>query len=173
MTPPTPNPHQPGYNECIEPYTSNLYVRRVKAGEFIVVNPHLLQDLTARGLWTLATRQALVAEGGSIQNIPGVPDDLKEIYRTVWEVKQKALIDMAADRGAYIDQSQSLNVFIAEPDYSRLTSMHFYAWKKGLKTGVRGLDGCGCVVFQIGMSSEIVQRAMYSTSLLSFFHTHQ
>ena len=144
--------HQPpqtpttGYNECIEPYTSNLYVRRVKAGEFIVVNPHLLQDLTARGLWTPATRQALVAEGGSIQNIPGVPDDLKEIYRTVWEVKQKALIDMAADRGAYIDQSQSLNVFIAEPDYSRLTSMHFYAWKKGLKTGVRGLDEGGCVV---------------------------
>lgn len=128
----------PGYNECIEPYTSNLYVRRVKAGEFIVVNPHLLQDLTARGLWTPAIRQTLVAEGGSIQNIPGVPEDLKEIYRTVWEVKQKALIDMAADRGAYIDQSQSLNAFMAEPDYNRLTSMHFYAWKKGLKTGVGG-----------------------------------
>jgi ribonucleoside-diphosphate reductase subunit M1 len=125
-----------GYNECIEPYTSNLYVRRVKAGEFIVVNPHLLQDLTARGLWTPRVRQAVVADGGSIQNVPGMPEDLKNIYRTVWEIKQKSLIDMAADRGAYIDQSQSLNCFMAEPDYNRLTSMHFYAWKKGLKTGM-------------------------------------
>lgn len=109
-----------GYNECIEPYTSNLYARRVKAGEFIVVNPHLLEDLTAQGLWTPAVRNALVAEGGSVQNIPGLPQEMKEIYRTVWEIKQKSLIDMAADRGAYIDQSQSLNAFMAEPDYSRL-----------------------------------------------------
>jgi len=142
-TPSLPSINQTGYNECIEPYTSNLYARRVKAGEFIVVNPHLLQDLTARGLWTPPVRHALVAEGGSIQNIPGIPEDLKQIYRTVWEVKQKALIDMAADRGAYIDQSQSLNAFMAEPDYNRLTSMHFYGWKKGLKTGA----GCLLVVW--------------------------
>jgi hypothetical protein len=124
-------------------------VRRVKAGEFIVVNPHLLQDLTARGLWTPAVRHSLVAESGSIQNIPGIPEDLKEIYRTVWEVKQKALIDMAADRGAYIDQSQSLNAFMAEPDYNRLTSMHFYAWKKGLKTGA-WLHASGLVLWVVG-----------------------
>ena len=121
-----------GYNECIEPYTSNLYSRRVKAGEFIVVNPHLLQDLTARGLWTPAVRNAVVAEGGSVQRVPGLPQELKEIYRTVWEIKQKSLIDMAADRGAYIDQSQSLNAFMAEPDYSRLVS------EEGGREGGRG-----------------------------------
>lgn len=125
------------------------------------MNPHLLQDLTARGLWTPAVRHALVAESGSIQNISGIPEDLKRIYRTVWEVKQKALIDMAADRGAYIDQSQSLNAFMAEPDYNRLTSMHFYAWKKGLKTGMyylRTKPAANAIQFTVDKSAALSRR---------------
>ncbi|GAB5371009.1 hypothetical protein AAMO2058_001542100 [Amorphochlora amoebiformis] len=125
-----------GYNECIEPYTSNLYVRRVKAGEFIVVNPHLLSDLIKLGLWTPEVRNQLMAEGGSVQGIPDIPASLKEMYKTAWELKQKLLVDMAADRGAFVDQSQSLNAFIASPTHAKLTSMHFYAWRKGLKTGM-------------------------------------
>jgi len=125
-----------GVNECIEPFTSNMYVRRVKAGEFIIANPHLLQDLTDRGLWTSSVRTKLMRDGGSIQDIPSIPDRLKALYKTVWEVKMKDVIDMAADRGAYIDQSQSLNLFLASPTHDKLTAMHFYAWKKGLKTGM-------------------------------------
>jgi len=124
-----------GFNECIEPYTSNLYARRVKAGEFIVVNPHLLQELIGRGMWTPEVKNALVASGGSVQGLD-LPDEVKEVYRTVWEIKQRSLIDMAADRGIFIDQSQSLNAFIDEPTYDKLTSLHFYAWNKGLKTGM-------------------------------------
>ncbi|KAG5179030.1 ribonucleotide reductase [Tribonema minus] len=125
-----------GYNECIEPYTSNMYVRRVKAGEFIVVNPHLFRDLVNRGLWTADARAQLIADGGSVMRLPGLPAELRELYKTVWEIKQKTIIDLAADRGAYIDQSQSMNLFVEEPNYSRLTSMHFYAWRRGLKTGM-------------------------------------
>lgn len=122
-----------GVNECFEPFSSNLYLRRVKAGEFIMANPHLLQDLIDRGLWTPAVRNKLMRDGGSIAKIEGIPARLKELYKTVWEIKMKSIIDMAADRGKFIDQSQSLNLFIADPTVDKLTAMHFYAWKKGLK----------------------------------------
>lgn len=125
-----------GNNECIEPYTSNVYTRRVLAGEFQIVNHHLLKDLTERALWNENMKNTLIAYNGSIQKIDAIPEDLKQLYKTVWEIPQKAVIDMAADRGAYIDQSQSLNIHIAEPNFGKLTSMHFYGWKKGLKTGM-------------------------------------
>eukprot|EP00535_Pseudo-nitzschia_heimii_P012285 CAMPEP_0197195194 /NCGR_PEP_ID=MMETSP1423-20130617/30622_1 /TAXON_ID=476441 /ORGANISM="Pseudo-nitzschia heimii, Strain UNC1101" /LENGTH=899 /DNA_ID=CAMNT_0042648765 /DNA_START=210 /DNA_END=2909 /DNA_ORIENTATION=+ len=125
-----------GVNECFEPFSSNLYLRRVKAGEFIMANPHLLQDLTDRGLWTPEVRNQLMRDGGSVANIDVIPSDLKEVYKTVWEIKMKSIIDMATDRGKFIDQSQSLNLFIADPNMHKLTAMHFYAWKKGLKTGM-------------------------------------
>jgi ribonucleoside-diphosphate reductase alpha subunit len=125
-----------GVNECFEPFSSNLYVRRVKAGEFIMANPHLLQDLTERGLWTPSVRNQMMRDGGSIQNIDVIPKRLKELYKTVWEIRMKDIIDMAADRGLFVDQSQSLNLFIADPNIDKLTAMHFYAWKKGLKTGM-------------------------------------
>eukprot|EP00026_Physarum_polycephalum_P002324 Phypoly_transcript_02330.p1 GENE.Phypoly_transcript_02330~~Phypoly_transcript_02330.p1 ORF type:complete len:815 (+),score=129.17 Phypoly_transcript_02330:68-2512(+) len=125
-----------GNNECFEPYTSNIYTRRVLAGEFTIVNKQLLTDLMQLGLWTPEIRNRIIADNGSIQNVDEIPDDLKDIYKTVWEIKQRALIDMAADRGAFIDQSQSFNVFIGQPSFPVLTSMHFYAWKKGLKTGM-------------------------------------
>lgn len=125
-----------GVNECFEPFASNLYVRRVKAGEFILANPHLIQDLTDRGLWNQSVRNQLMRDGGSIANIDCIPDRLKALYKTVWEMKMKDVVDMAAMRGRYIDQSQSLNLFIADPTVDKLTAMHFYAWKKGLKTGI-------------------------------------
>lgn len=125
-----------GNNECFEPYTSNIYVRRVLSGEFVVVNKHLLNDLTQRGLWNDTVKNQLIRDNGSVQNINEIPNDLKELYKTVWEMSMKDIIDMAADRGAFIDQSQSLNMFIAQPTFAKLTSMHFYAWKKGLKTGM-------------------------------------
>ncbi len=123
-------------NECFEPYTSNIYTRRVLSGEFIVVNKHLLKDLIELDLWNEQLKNELIAANGSIQHIEGIPAYIKMLYRTVWEIPQKAIIDMAADRGAYICQSQSLNVHIQEPNFGKLTSMHFYAWKKGLKTGM-------------------------------------
>ncbi len=125
-----------GNNECFEPYTSNIYTRRVLSGEFIVVNKHLLKDLIRLNLWNDGMKNKLIAANGSVQEIKEIPQDIKDLYRTVWEIKQKALIDMSADRGAYIDQSQSFNVHIQNPNFGKLTSMHFYAWKKGLKTGM-------------------------------------
>ncbi|CAG0918059.1 unnamed protein product [Notodromas monacha] len=125
-----------GNNESIEPYTSNIYARRVLSGEFQVVNPHLLQDLSDRNLWDDDMKNTILAHNGSIQNISTIPDDLKRLYRTVWEIPQKMIIKMAADRGAFIDQSQSLNIHMADPNYGKLTSMHFHAWKLGLKTGM-------------------------------------
>ncbi|OLY91431.1 ribonucleoside-diphosphate reductase alpha chain [Cnuella takakiae] len=125
-----------GNNECFEPYTSNIYTRRVLSGEFIVVNKHLLHDLVALGLWNNDLKNQIIAANGSIQHIAAIPGDIKEIYKTVWEIKQRSLIDMAADRGAFICQSQSLNLFVDTPTAPKLTSMHFYAWKKGLKTGM-------------------------------------
>lgn len=125
-----------GNNECFEPYTSNIYTRRVLSGEFIIVNKHLLKDLIQLGLWNNNMKNQIIAANGSIQNIPEIPAKIKELYKTVWEIKQRNLIDMAADRGAYICQSQSLNLFVDTPTNGKLTSMHFYAWKKGLKTGM-------------------------------------
>jgi ribonucleotide reductase alpha subunit len=147
-----------GFNECFEPYTSNIYVRRVLSGEFQIVNPHLLKDLTDMGLWNDAMKNRIVADSGSVQKVKGIPDDIKILYKTVWEISQKAIIDMAADRNAYIDQSQvcctsfytvralradgdlglnqSLNIHMADANFGKLTSMHFYGWKKGLKTGM-------------------------------------
>lgn len=125
-----------GNNECFEPYTSNIYTRRTLSGEFIVVNKHLMKDLIKLGLWNDTMKNRLIAANGSVQNVPGIPQNIKDIYKTVWELSQRVIIDMAADRGAYICQSQSMNVFMQDPNFGKLTSMHFYAWKKGLKTGM-------------------------------------
>ncbi|KAI8145378.1 ribonucleotide reductase [Fennellomyces sp. T-0311] len=125
-----------GNNECFEPYTSNIYTRRVMSGEFQVVNHHLLKDLIDRDLWNEKVKNMIIAHNGSVQQVPEIPDDLKKLYKTVWELSQRVIIDMAADRGAFIDQSQSLNLFVAEPNYGKLSSMHFYSWKRGLKTGM-------------------------------------
>jgi ribonucleoside-diphosphate reductase alpha chain len=125
-----------GNNECFEPYTSNIYTRRVLSGEFIIVNKFLLRDLVNRGLWDNNMKDKIITANGSIQDIAEIPQELKDLYKTVWEIKMRDIIDMAADRGAYICQSQSLNLFINSPNASKLTSMHFYAWKKGLKTGM-------------------------------------
>ncbi|MEP7141381.1 MAG: ribonucleoside-diphosphate reductase subunit alpha [Ferruginibacter sp.] len=125
-----------GNNECFEPYTSNIYSRRVLSGEFIIVNKHLLKDLVGLGLWNNDMKNRIIAANGSIQKIVEIPAGIKELYKTVWEIKQRNLIDMAADRGAFICQSQSLNLFVDSPTASKLTSMHFYGWKKGLKTGM-------------------------------------
>ena len=125
-----------GNNECFEPYTSNIYTRRVLSGEFIIVNKHLLRDLVDLGIWNDSLKNKIIGANGSIQNISEIPDNIKELYKTVWEVKQRNIIDMAADRGAYICQSQSLNIFMEAPNMAKLTSMHFYAWKQGLKTGM-------------------------------------
>lgn len=125
-----------GNNECFEPYTSNIYTRRTLSGEFIIANKHLMKDLMKLGLWSETMRQKLIAANGSVQSIPEIPQHIKDIYKTVWEISQKSIIDMSADRGAYICQSQSLNIHITNPNFGKLTSMHFYAWKKGLKTGM-------------------------------------
>lgn len=125
-----------GFNECFEPYTSNVYSRRVLAGEFQVVNPWLLKDLVELGLWSDNMKNRIVAEGGSVQNIPNIPTELKVLYKTVWEISQRNILQMAADRGAYIDQSQSLNIHMKEPTMGKITSMHFAGWKMGLKTGM-------------------------------------
>jgi ribonucleoside-diphosphate reductase alpha chain len=125
-----------GNNECFEPYTSNIYNRRVLSGEFAVVNKHLLKDLGKLNLWNDNMKQRIIAANGSVQNIEEIPAELKEIYKTVWEIKQKTVIDMSADRGAFICQSQSLNLFVEQPNFAKLSSMHFYTWKKGLKTGM-------------------------------------
>ena len=124
-----------GNNECFEPYTTNIYLRRTLAGEFVVVNKHLVRDLEALGLWSPNMKTEIVRHGGSVQAIPTIPDALKAVYRTVWEIPQKSLIDMAAERGPFVDQSQSLNIFMEDPTVAKLTSMHFYGWRKGLKTG--------------------------------------
>src|ERR1700712_6088869 len=125
-----------GFNECFEPYTSNIYSRRVLAGEFQVVNPWLLKDLVEMGLWSDNMKNRIIADGGSIQNIPNIPDDIKALYKTVWEISQRTILQMAADRGAFIDQSQSMNIHLKEPTMGKITSMHFAGWKMGLKTGM-------------------------------------
>ncbi|KAK8463415.1 hypothetical protein SEVIR_1G363100v4 [Setaria viridis] len=125
-----------GNNECFEPYTSNIYSRRVLSGEFVIVNKHLLHDLTEIGVWSPVLKNKIIYEDGSVQKVTEVPDDLKAVYKTVWEIKQKTIVDMAIDRGCYIDQSQSLNIHMDQPNFGKLTSLHFHAWSKGLKTGM-------------------------------------
>ena len=125
-----------GNNECFEPYTSNIYTRRVLSGEFIVVNKHLLEDLVELGLWNESLKQDIMRANGSIQHVDVIPQDIKELYKTVWELSMKDIIDMSRQRGYFIDQSQSLNLFMEGATMAKLTSMHFYAWKSGLKTGM-------------------------------------
>lgn len=147
-----------GNNECFEPYTSNIYSRRVLSGEFVVVNKHLLRDLVEAGTWSMELKNKIVAANGSVQDIPEIPADLKEIYKTAWEIKQKTVIDMAADRGAYICQSQSMNIFMSDVNFAKLTSMHFYAWKAGLKTGMyylRTKAAVGAVKFTIEKQADV------------------
>ncbi len=144
-----------GNNECFEPYTSNIYTRRVLSGQFMVVNKHLLKDLIDQGLWSEEMKNAIIANNGSIQSIEGIPQETKDLYKTAWEIKQRAIIDMAADRGAFIDQSQSLNLFMESPNYKKLTSAHFYAWEKGLKTGMyylRSRPAVDPIKFTVDMS---------------------
>lgn len=125
-----------GNNECFEPYTTNIYLRRTLAGEFVVVNKHLVKDLQALGLWSKEMKDLMIKAGGSVQNITDIPEDIKDLYKTVWEISQKVIIDMAADRGVFVDQSQSMNLFVENPTLSKLSSMHMYGWKSGLKTGM-------------------------------------
>ena len=125
-----------GYNECIEPFTSTIYTRRTLAGEFILVNKYLINELLARGLWSNEIKNKIIANNGSVQGLADIPKDLQTLYKTVWDMKQKTLIDMAADRGVYVCQSQSLNLYVPDPDFRKLTSMHVYAWQRGLKTGI-------------------------------------
>lgn len=125
-----------GNNECFEPYTSNIYTRRTLSGEYVIVNKHLLRDLVGLGLWGDSMKERIIAANGSIQDIPEIPQEIKDLYKTVWEISQKVIIDMAADRGAFICQSQSMNLFLQNPNFGKLSSMHFYAWERGLKTGM-------------------------------------
>lgn len=149
-----------GFNECFEPYTSNIYTRRVLAGEFQIVNPWLLRELVDRGLWNDDLKNLIIAHQGSVQHIPHLPADVKAIYKTVWEISQKTIIDMSADRGPFIDQSQSLNVHLQSPTFAQLTSMHFYGWKKGLKTGMYYLRTKAAVgAIQFTVSKEIQEQA--------------
>lgn len=153
-----------GNNEAFEPFTSNIYTRRTLAGEFIVVNKYLVQELIELGLWNEQMRQRLMAENGSIQNIESIPNDIKLRYRTVWEISQKSIIDMAADRGPFICQSQSMNIFMENPTINKLTSMHFYGWKKGLKTGsyyIRSQAARDAIKFTI---DKTVQTTVYTTT---------
>jgi ribonucleoside-diphosphate reductase alpha chain len=146
-----------GNNECFEPFTSNIYVRRVLSGEFVVVNKYLLKDLVKLGLWDEEMKNNLVRASGSVQPIPNIPQHIKELYKTAWEIKQRSILDMSADRGAFICQSQSLNIFLEEPNFGKLTSMHFYAWKKGLKTGMyylRTRAASAPVQFTLGKQAE-------------------
>jgi ribonucleotide reductase alpha subunit len=124
-----------GNNEAFEPYTTNIYLRRTLAGEFVMINKHLVRDLQKLNMWNPAMKMEIIRNGGSVQQM-NIPENLKNIYRTVWEIPQKSILDMAADRGAYIDQSQSLNIFMENPTLAKVSSMHMYGWKKGLKTGM-------------------------------------
>jgi ribonucleotide reductase alpha subunit len=125
-----------GNNECFEPYTTNLYLRRTLAGEFVMINKHLVKDLRQINMWNKDIKDNIIANGGSIQQIENVPDKIKEIYRTAWEISPKSIVEMARDRGAYIDQSQSMNLFVENVSTSKLSSIHMYTWKLGLKTGM-------------------------------------
>jgi len=154
-----------GNNESFEPYTQNLYVRRVLSGEFVQVNRHLLRDLIARGMWTDDMRMQLIAHNGSVQNLD-IPKDMKELYKTVWEIKQRHVLDMAADRGAYIDQSQSLNIHMTDATTAKLSSMHFHGWQIGLKTGMYYLRTKAAVdAIKVTVDVDSVKRASTLSAL--------
>jgi ribonucleoside-diphosphate reductase alpha chain len=137
-----------GFNECFEPFTTNFYKRLTLAGEFIQVNKYLVRDLLDLGIWTPELKDKIISRDGSVQGLAEIPQHIQNLYKTVWEMKQKTLIDMAADRGPYICQSQSLNLFVKDPHFANLTSMHFYAWSKGLKTGIYYLRSLAPVAAQ-------------------------
>lgn len=150
-----------GYNECFEPVTSNMYQRRVLSGEFQIVNPYLLRDLVDLGIWDESMKQHLITANGSIQDLPSIPQDLKDLYKTVWEISQRHIIDMAADRSIYIDQSHSLNLFLRAPTMGKITSMHFYGWKKGLKTGMYYLrTQAASAAIQFTIDQKVAAQAM-------------
>ena len=154
-----------GNNECFEPYTSNIYTRRVLSGEFVVVNKHLLKDLVRLNLWNDSMKNKLISANGSVQDIREIPQHIKDLYKTVWEIKQKTIIDMAADRGAFICQSQSLNIHLQDPNFGKLTSMHFYAWKKGLKTGMyylRTKAAADAIKFTVEKQAEVALEPVVS-----------
>jgi ribonucleoside-diphosphate reductase alpha chain len=157
-----------GNNECFEPYTSNIYTRRTLSGEYIVVNKHLLRDLIERGYWNDEVKELLIAANGSVQNIEGLPEDLKELYKTAYEIKQRTIIDMSADRGAFICQSQSMNLFVEAPNFAKLTSMHFHAWKSGLKTGMYYLRSkAAAEPIKFTLSSKYQQKFVPQTTVQS------
>lgn len=158
-----------GNNECFEPYTANIYTRRTLSGEYVVVNKHLLKDLIELGYWNEETKEMLIAANGSIQNIDGIPEDLKDLYKTAYEIKQRTLIDMSADRGAFICQSQSLNLFVESPNFAKLTSMHFHAWKAGLKTGMYYLRSKAAVEpIKFTLSSKYQQKFVGAENTVGF-----
>lgn len=159
-----------GFNECFEPYTSNIYSRRVLAGEFQIVNPWLLKDLVDMGLWSDNMKNRIIANNGSIQGVPNIPDDIKALYKTVWEISQKKILEMAADRGAFIDQSQSLNIHIQNPTMGKLTSMHFYGWKLGLKTGMYYLRTQAAAAAIVSHISPFAPTQFFITGLRSENH---
>jgi ribonucleoside-diphosphate reductase alpha chain len=148
-----------GNNEAFEPFTSNIGTRRTLAGEFIVVNKHLVKDLVELGLWSDSMRNRIIAEKGSVQNIAEIPAEIRAVYKTVWEIKQKDLIDMAADRGKFICQSQSLNIFIRDVNTAKLTSAHFHAWRSGLKTGMYYLrtEAASSAIASLGLDLSAVK----------------
>jgi ribonucleoside-diphosphate reductase alpha chain len=151
-----------GNNECFEPITSNIYVRRVLSGEFAIVNRYLVNDLIKLGIWGDKMRNEIIANNGSVQNINSIPDEVKALYKTIWEIKQKSVIDMSAGRGPYIDQGQSLNVFMEDPNFGKLSSMHFYAWKSGLKTGMyylRTRAAVNAVQFTVKNDAPVVRKS--------------
>lgn len=159
-----------GNNESFEPYTSNVYTRRVLAGEFMCVNQHLVKDLIKGGFWTKETRNALMGSNGSLQGLKGIPEDLKNLYKTVWEIPQKTLLNLAVDRAPYICQSQSLNVYMAEPTFAKMSSMHFYAWKNGLKTGqyyLRSQGAADSIKFTVDVESLIKSTDKGNAAILS------
>jgi ribonucleoside-diphosphate reductase alpha chain len=157
-----------GNNECFEPYTSNIYSRRVLSGEFAIVNKHLLRDLVKINLWNENMKNKLISANGSVQDIDEIPQDLKNLYKTSWEIKQKVIIDMAADRGAYVCQSQSMNIFMQDPNFGKLTSMHFYAWKAGLKTGMYYLRTKSAVdAVKFTVDKQALQQTSPSTELVT------
>jgi ribonucleotide reductase alpha subunit len=125
-----------GNNECFEPYTTNIYLRRTLAGEFVVINKHLVKALKDLGMWNKHVKDGIIRSGGSVQGFEDLGPEIKAVFKTVWEISQKCIIDMAADRGAFVDQSQSMNLFLESPTMSKISSMHMYAWQKGLKTGM-------------------------------------